>query len=516
MKDLREYSEYLIDINEGIFADMEDTLTAGDNYVDSELIKSWFVNDHCKMFKTKQGYVLHGNFKMKDIGEHYEGPKIKNVKGNVAISNTKLTSLEGIFNADCEITGSLTIEDNDNLTSLKGCPLIVKGSLTITGNKSLKDIDCAPMVYINAYVSKNGKKFKKDELAKKINVYKHIFCSLDEETPIMEGEMIYEAFKAPQLKIIADAIRDASKGQNDRDRRFKFSDIAHAVEWDKIDASRITEYETSDSKCATVARKYIASSNPGFMALMDADGDVYGLVSGKRFLRLKNRRDNWMGDKILSKHTLRNELTSTEMLDLVLHADTIMFIDLSGYNHNNYYQKRADRNNAQSGALAFRRGEERTGKDDYYFNKIDAKNIRYYQKIADDNRERYKKELIKLKAQRAAMSNNFSQIKVRLDRAFDRYTTLLTKILQNPSKYDAWDFGYLNDKFARAYQPDRYNVQEKGLFQSIERYIKYMIDASKGSVYNKQNIQTQMQQLENQIIGDLDQVEVHLTKLESI
>lgn len=516
MKDLREFSDYLIDISEGIFADMEDTLTAGDNYVDNELIKSWFVDDHCKIFKTKQGYVLHGNFKMKDIGEHYEGPKIKNVKGNVAISNTKLETLEGIFNVDCEITGSLTIEDNDNLTSLKGCPLIVKGSLTIAGNKKLKDIDYAPTVYINAYISHNGKKFKKDELAKKLQVYKHIFCSLDEEMPITEGEMIYEAFKAPQLKVIADAIRDASKGQDDRNRRFRFSDISYSVEWDKIDASRITEYETSDSKCATIARKYIAGSNPGFMALMDSDGDVYGLVSGKRFLRLKNRHGGWRGDQVLSKYSNRDELNSTEMLDLVLRADTVMFINLSGYNHNNYYQKRADRNNAQSGALAFKRGEERSGKDDSYFNKIDVKNIRYYQKVADDNRERYKRELTKLKAQRAAMSNNFSQIKVRLDRAFDRYTTLLTKILQNPSKYDGWDFGYLNDKFARVYQPDRYNVQERGLFQSIEIYIKYMIDASKGSVYNNKNIQATMQQVEARIIADLDQVETELTKLERI
>jgi hypothetical protein len=162
------------------------------------------------------------------------------------------------------------------------------------------------------------------------------------------------------------------------------------------------------------------------------------------------------------------------------------------------------------GALAFQRGTERSN------DSISPKYIRYYQSIAEENRERYKKELTKLKAQRAAMSNNFSQIKVRLDRAFDRYTTLLTKILQNPSKYDGWDFGYLNDKFARAYQPDKYNITEKGLFQSIEIYIKYMIDASKGSVYNNKDIQATMQQVESRIIADLDQVETELTKLEKI
>ena len=73
------------------------------------------------------------------------------------------------------------MKDNDKLISLSGCPLIVTGSLTITGNKSLKDIDYSPTVYISAYVSKNGKKFKKDDLSKKMQVYKHIFCAMDDD-----------------------------------------------------------------------------------------------------------------------------------------------------------------------------------------------------------------------------------------------------------------------------------------------------------------------------------------------
>jgi hypothetical protein len=267
----------------------------------------------------------------------------------------------------------------------------------------------------------------------------------------------------------------------------------------------------------------------GIMAMIDEEGDVYAIASGFwgktiNVLQLKTRWGdidnvpNWDRHRNkLDKWSARLDLRPTELIDYVSGKgwghpkfDSVMFVvwgkDETRMNANLQGARAA----SKYGALAFQRGTERSN------DSISPKYIRYYQSIAEENRERYKKELTKLKAQRAAMSNNFSQIKVRLDRAFDRYTTLLTKILQNPSKYDGWDFGYLNDKFARAYQPDKYNITEKGLFQSIEIYIKYMIDASKGSVYNNKDIQATMQQVESRIIADLDQVETELTKLEKI
>jgi hypothetical protein len=528
MNTLKELSNmYLSDLSEGLLDDIEDTLTAGDDYMDNEMFSKWATGDH-KIFKTRTGYVLRGNFKITNI-DKYNGPKIKTVQGNLAISKTGLTTLEGLFNVDTEIKGSLTIEDNDKLISLSGCPLIVTGSLTITGNKSLKDIDYSPTVYINAYVSKNGKKFKKDDLTKKMQVYKHIFCAMDDEF-VIESESINEAFKAPELTRIADSIKKASDGSKDRSQRVTMRDISSNVPWDKLDSSNITEISTDDDNCYKMVRKLTSNKiENGIMAMIDEEGDVYAIASGFwgktiNVLQLKTRWGdidnvpNWDRHRNkLDKWSSRLDLRPTELIDYVSGKgwghpkfDSVMFVvwgkDETRMNAN----LQGVRNASKYGALAFQRGTERSN------DSISPKYIRYYQSIAEENRERYKKELTKLKAQRAAMSNNFSQIKVRLDRAFDRYTTLLTKILQNPSKYDGWDFGYLNDKFARAYQPDKYNITEKGLFQSIEIYIKYMIDASKGSVYNNKDIQATMQQVESRIIADLDQVETELTKLEKI
>ena len=528
MNTLKELSNmYLSDLSEGLLDDIEDNLTAGDDYMDNEMFSKWATGDH-KVFKTRTGYVLHGNFKITDI-DKYNGPKIKTVKGNLAISKTGLINLEGLFNIDTEIKGSLTIEDNDKLISLSGCPLIVTGSLTITGNKSLKDIDYSPTVYINAYVSKNGKKFKKDDLTQKMQVYKHIFCAMDDEF-VIESESVNEAFKAPELTRIADSIKKASDGSKDRGQRITMRDISTSVPWDKLDSSNITEISTDDNECYKMVRRLtINKIENGIMAMIDEEGDVYAIASGFwgktiSVLQLKTRWGD-VGDvpywdrhrTKLDKWSSRLDLRPTELLDYVSGKgwnhpkfDSVMFVvwgkDETRMNAN----LQGARNASKYGALAFQRGTERSN------DSITPKYIRYYQSIAEENREHYKKELTKLKAQRTAMSNNFSQIKVRLDRAFDRYTTLLAKILQNPSKYNGWDFGYLNDKFARVHQPDRYTTHERGLFQSIEKYIKYMIDASKGSVYHNMDIQTAMQQLENQIITDLDQVEAELTKLEKI
>ena len=142
-------------VNEGILDDLEDNLAEGDKMIEEDIIKSWFVNDRCKMWKQKKGWVLSGNFKMIYDESTYTGPKIKKVAGNFSIFNSELTTLENIFTEDCIIEGTLTIEDNKNLVSLKGLPANLN-SVTICGNKKLKEIDTLINADGNVYVSKNG------------------------------------------------------------------------------------------------------------------------------------------------------------------------------------------------------------------------------------------------------------------------------------------------------------------------------------------------------------------------
>lgn len=139
-------------------------------------------------------------------------------------------------------------------------------------------------------------------------------------------------------------------------------------------------------------------------------------------------------------------------------------------------------------------------------------------KIADDNRERYEKMLVQLRAKRAAMSNNFVTLKKRIDDAFKRYTNVLVKMLENPSKYDTWNISSLNDAFNNPIVPKGKSwAMEYGLFPAIESYMEFMIGASKGNVWsNNKDIATKMTELENTIAEKLINVETKLTQIEAL
>ena len=515
MKDLKEISKYTLSVlNEGLLADMEDMLDSGDKYMAEEELKKFATNDKCKMTKKKNGYLLRGNFKMKDVGTTYNGPKIVGVVGNFSVSDTKLSSLEGIFAIDAQIEGTFTIENNDNLVSLKGCPISVS-TLVIANNKNLKDIDIAPNVLVNAYISKNGKKFKEEYLRDKINVYKKIFCAVESnEDLVNESEMINEAFKAPQLKLVANAIKKATGSNTRKEDKFSLIRI-NEIPWDKIEASQISEYDNSDPKTITTIRGLVYKHATGMFVMMNAEGNVYGIIYNKHYISLTPATGGRYGS--IDKYTSGHKYSAQDIIDSVSHADTFMFIDMSEMER--VYKLRNDRREARIGALALQRGYERTGKGGEYSwqlsDIIDAKQVRYYQDIADSNRARYQSQLIQLKAKKALLSGAFNNIKKRLDTVFARYTALLSKIYSNPEKYSPWDIEWLNDRFFRA-DRGKYSVVEYGLFRAIEVYFGYLTDAVKGDRYTKANeVGEKIKKLEESIIKGIEDVEFKLNEIEN-
>lgn len=512
-------------IDEGLLDNIEKSMAAGDKIAVEDMFKPWVVGEKFKIARHKGGYSLKGDFKMQWDEDIYTGPKITGVTGNFTIANTKLTSLEGIFTPDAEISGTFTIEDNPNLVTLIGCPIQVN-SFTVTGNKQLMSIDYSPIVLNNAYISKNGRKMNKEKLSQIMNVYKNIFCSVEPEEIITEAVAIYEAFKAPQLKVLADAIKRVSKDVS-REDRFAFNSIMD-IEWDKVDASQITEMDPQDKSCATELRAYCSAKKHGIVIMLNKAGEAIRIIIGKRMLPLHPSLMRY-GSTKLEKHSRAYDWNTTEIVELLFDkhrneetkVDSVLFVNIATSAHNSLYQKRAERIQARAGAIAMERGRERTGEYDntskvgYRYEGIDTQHIRYYQKVADENRARYKKLITQLRAKRATMSSTFMALKTRLDNAFNRYTNLLVKILQNPNKYQDYDVDWLNDKFQNTYTSRHNGARETGLFVAIERYMTFMINSSKGENYNNVNITQKMNELEATIKERLDEVERELTKLES-
>ena len=513
MKDLKELSNYILsDLSEGLLGDMDDVLDAGDKYVESEELKKFALNDKCKMTKKKNGYLLRGNFKMKDVGESYNGPKIVGVVGSFAVSDTKLSSLEGIFSDDAQVEGTFTIENNDNLVSLKGCPISV-GTLVVANNKNLKDIDIAPNVLVNAYISKNGKKFKEEQLRGKMNVYKKIFCSVEAEETMINEELVNEAFKAPQLKLVVDAIKKATGTRTEKNDRFSLMRVT-GIQWDKIEASRVSEFDNSDPKTITAIRGFVYKHANGMFVLMNKEGNVYAIIRNKNVISLSPTNGRAYG---VDRYTSGSKYSAQDVIEFVSNADTFMFIDLEGVQ--DVYRLRRDREIARDGAIALQRGYERTGKAGEYSwersNIINAKQVRYYQDIADKNRDRYRAMVVQLKAKKAIMTGAFNNIKKRLDAVFARYTALLEKIYSKPEKYSSWDIEWLNDKFFRS-ERGKYSTTEHGLFRAIEVYFGYLSDAAKGDRWaTGSEVVNKIKDLEATLIKDIDQVEYKLNELEN-
>lgn len=511
MKNLKEfaYNNIVDSISEGLLDDIDSTLNAADQYMDEQKLAEWSKNSRtpAHWWKKKVGFTVQGDFEISGIDtKEYIGPMFRLVKGNVTISNTQLENLEGIFMDGCVINGTLCIEDNPNLTSLKGCPVECQ-TMIIADNKNLKDIDELPQVNLNLYAMRNGKKFNKEKLAEKFVVGKRINCSVEDNDYIIAESVVNESFKIPQLAAFVDAVNRLST--KDRERKAKLTAFLQDVAWDKVSNSHVSEYDAHSSEAAKAARLYITHKRRGFILLMDPEGVCIGMIRGKQYYDLTAlSASGWWREKDKWSSWSYEAKVDTLLYNIDKYADTIVTVDVD--NIESTYELKQARVDARKGATAYDRGFER--KTD----KVNAKQVRYYQDIADKNRERYKKMLQIIKANRAVQSNKFDSIKARVDKCFDRYTALISKILKNPTKFSNYDFEWLNDKFT-SFRSSKYSYSTSGLMHTFEKYVRFMLEAQKGNAYisNRGGMADQIRQYEEKMESDLLAVESKLAELEA-
>lgn len=513
MKNLKEfaYNNIVDSISEGLLDDIDSTLNAADQYMDEQKLAEWSKNSRtpAHWWKKKVGFTVQGDFEISGIDtKTYIGPMLRLVKGNVTISNTQLENLEGIFMEGCVINGTLCIEDNPNLTSLKGCPVEVQ-TMIIADNKNLKDIDELPQVNLNLYAMRNGKKFNKEKLAEKFVVGKRINCSVEDADDIIAESIVNESFKIPQLSAFMDAVNKINT--KDRERKAKLTLFLQNIAWDKVSNSHVSEYDAHSSEAAKAARLYITGKRSGLILLMDPEGTCVGMIRRKQYYDLtppSYTHTGWYREKDKWSSWSYEAKVDDLLYNIDKYADTIVTVDVTGVEST--YELNRARVNARNGATVYNRGFER--KND----KVNAKQVRYYQDIADKNRERYKKMLQIIKANRAVQSNKFDSIKARVDKCFDRYTALISRILKNPTKYNTYDFEWLNDKFT-SYRSSKYSYSEDGLMHSFEKYVRFMLEAQKGNAYisNRGGMADQIRQYEEKMESDLLAVESKLAELEA-
>ena len=492
-----------------------------DQFLDTQRFEKWGKNSFNKTYwrPTKKGWVIQGDFIINDVDtEIYNGPIIKTVKGNIYINNCKLKSLEGIFAEGAVIEGGLWIEECDNLVSLKGSPASVN-TLTITYNPKLKSVEFAPAVNGNFYFERNGKKFKKEDIAKTVSVKKHIFCNAADEFTIEES-FITESFKNHHFTRLAKQLKDKEYKEHgftvkkvllgDQERYF-----------DQLTNRDIQEYGGDSPQALTIARRIFQRKFIGSILLMNDEGVYTGVFHGKTFINLEKSKiaERWGS----SPSGYEQDAYSFEKK--ILAADTVIIINFSNIEHT--YALKVNRQDARNGATAFERGDlymsswnnvraedNTTWERDK--DKINDKDVRYYQSIANENRARYKKLLNQIKAERArSAANNFNKVKERVDKLFMRYTALLSKLSTNPGKYTTYEINSISQAFSSAYVgKNRYELKRTGLMVMFENYTNLMINAASGDSYAVHNLSTKIKDYEDAIMKQCDRIEHYLIEAE--
>lgn len=453
---------------------------------------------------------MKGDFKIDDISQkEYDGYPIKSLDGNLSIVGCELESLKGMFLPECEITGSLTIEDCPNFMSLEGAPKSV-GSLAISGNPKFKSLEFCPIVKGNMYLSHNGKKFDLNKLKSDENiiVMKRIFCSAENNYEMIDESQVNEAFKAPQLVHLANEIKKAS--EKDRSAKPKLTNLLNDVRLDTIKSSDVTELDANDPDAGKYAKLYFSRKRRGFFYCMDSEGNVGPIFSGASVLNLKQYGGNERWSAKIGSYTSGKGIRQTEMLNIISRYDTIVFVDTEDVEVT--FDIKNDRRNLQRGAVAMQRGYERSGKDDNIWSSdhIDAKNVRYYQDLAEENRQRYKSMLIKLKAERAANVNVFGKYKKQVDELFDRYTAIIEKMLLNPTKYSLWELEDLNRAFSTK------DLYRNSIMSLLSKYFDTLRDASYGYSYGEgANIADKVKKFQEDLEASIKRADELLKKLEN-
>lgn len=358
-----------------------------------ELVGAWFkenVKGKYKIVALKNNTVkVWGDILIKDYKEDDFPYTISFMSGNVSIEKCpNITSIKGLFADLMTIEGALAINNCQKLTSLEGCPMIVHGALSLTGNSSLKSLEGAPeIVHGTTYVMKNGKKFSKEQVEKHVKMPMRIVCSIEDEDVLVEG-LVNEALNEPHLLELVDRMKACKMDV----RSLLFNQLV--IEWDAIDSSNVTEYDKVDNKVLTICRNILSGrGDRGIILLRNPQDEYQYIISYQKDMLVIREQGRWYNGWV--------DYTTTELIEYVKEAYSVVVITWDSDATRIRNQKRISRGEARQGMV--------------------RNTPEYYEQVARENRERYKKILAQNRAN--GSDKDFEKIDKDID-------TILTKVMQ--------------------------------------------------------------------------------------
>ena len=419
---------------------LDDFDTIVDN-LDKDIIKKWCDDNlsgkyKITILKKAKSVRLYGDVIIKGISDEKIPFTIAVMDGTLCIEKCpNLKTLEGLFEEFMTVKGNLSINNCPKLISLKGCPFIVSGTFSLTGNSSLKSLEGAPeIVHGTTYVMKNGKKFSEDKIKEFIKMPTRIVCSNEDEGEIIKEEMINETLNEPHLLELVDQLKK-NKTYNDYKRQlFGY----HDIKWDELDSSNVKEFNKIDNDALKAARNIIAGNN-GFILLKDYNGQYKSMINNdKSVLYFKKATFSYgLGPVFFNKQT------STDLISMVKNADSMVIV-------------KWDDSSGESAVYKLRR-DRRDSRDGMVFNTPE-----YYERVAEENIERYKKIIAKNRANGINVKE-FEQIDSDVELIVQKALEFTRNLRKNSKdKNVTWDVLHIDSINRDIYDQRQYVGYSKG------------------------------------------------------
>lgn len=482
--------------------------------VDKLIIKRW-VEEHVKCNGNIQ-YLKNGSIKFGGdvIIKGFDGDSIPNyitianVNGDFKIEKCpNLIKLENLFAEYAEVKGEYVVANCPKLESLIGGPYKVGQNMSITSNPSLKSLEGCPMfVYDKVYIMKNGKHFKKEYIKSFITIKleQDIFCGFDdEEANVVESETINEALNEPHLLQLAKQLKEKpvlrghnigsnfnaifghhtgeSRNKPGRNTRFE-------VPLDQLDSSNVKEYNKIDDKVDKAIRSVISKSGAmGMVLCKNFDGEyIFAFNHHKQYHLLSL---NW-GNKY-QWHTPVGAregwfaLDYTQVMNMIhQYADSCVIVTWGNEEWNEYIRKRSNRSTARQGMI------ENTPEQN--------------EKIAQENRNRYKAMANKIRAERK--SNEFNELDQEVENIVNDVLKICREARRNPDKWKSYEISELNKMIYGEYQSNfsngkLYVLSLDGVLVLYNKFINEYATVQKGELprYDIGGLQSKVDQLKKTI-----------------
>lgn len=447
-----------------------DTLQEGlldDNFdqeLDQKMIADW-LKENCKgAFKTmtlKSGELKVWGKLVISTKNNIPNLNISFLDGDLYIENCPdITDLNGIFNDTgyATVKGSIYITNCPKLISVAALPDFINGWLKITDCKSFRDIDHLPKFVEGLSIIKCAKRFKKEQLASKVNTVS-INCSAEDEIA-----NITEAVRDPNLARMWEQVQNRHLN---KDMAVSMEKMLNRWNINKItpsDCKTISVDQKNFNKCKSELRSFIKYS--GFVLAEDWDGEFKYVVTSY----WGNKQVWWlMNEKPEGFYWWRNPQGYQGVNDFLnwvadyaikYNIQYLHFYNVASEKDDEQRAQQSERRRAKDGAIAM-------------YDKYQLETMLRNQK------ERYKKAVQQIRAARA--SDKYLKTAEKVEAIMQRFNKLITKMVKDPKWADSCSYklDYAIEAIRKGYVQNS-SSQQYGVIYAFQNWASAVVKASIG------------------------------------